>query len=49
MVGEEGHSFSALRIDVTDTLQSLQVVEFPFPGAQSNPLVAAQSGCLFDR
>lgn len=49
VVGQEDQSLSALRIDIADTSQSLRVVEFSFSGAQSDRLVATQSGCLVDR
>jgi len=49
VVGQENQSLSGSGIEVTDTPQPFRIVEFSFPGAQSNRLVAAQSCCLVDR
>ena len=49
MIGQEYETLSRSRIDVADTTQFFGISAFPFSRAQSNRLIAAQSGCFVDR
>ena len=49
VVGKKDQPLAGMGIDITDTPEWFGIVSFPFPCAQSDRLVAAQSGSFIDR
>ena len=49
VVGKKDQPLAGMSIDITDTPEWFGIVSFPFPCAQSDRLVASQSGSFIDR
>jgi len=49
VVGQEDQPFSSIRIDEADTSERLRIIPFSFCSAQTNGLVASESGRLVHR
>ena len=49
VVGKKDQSLACMGIDITDTPECFGIISFPFPCAQSDCLVASQSGGFVDR